>query len=105
MTYLFDSQGRFIAIELNEGLFTVEGKNIGRYLRNAGIYVDLTGRYLGEIININRLAADRNSRHHQTSFGRQNRSPDIDSHSADVKRHSPSALPPGYEDISPERLR
>ncbi|MGE5548924.1 MAG: hypothetical protein ACM3ZC_00130 [Bacteroidota bacterium] len=98
MNFLYDSRGQHVASEVNGLLYTAAGRNIGRYLDKYGVFVDLEGRYLGEILCINRLVQDRNSRYRGMSLGA--------SSSRGVLRLyerprgcSPLPLPPGFEDI------
>ena len=61
MKYLFDSKGRHIANFINNQLYAPTGENIGHYLEKEEIFIDFSGRYLGEIILDNRLMYNRSS--------------------------------------------
>jgi len=50
MERLFDSDGKHIANFRDGELFTPSGKNVGHYSDEHGIFVDIYGRYLGEIM-------------------------------------------------------
>lgn len=71
MEYLFNSKGKHIATFSNGLLYNSIGRNIGCYLNNEKIFIDLQGRYLGEIINTNRLAYCVNSCYDNSNFGNQ----------------------------------
>ena len=55
MTDLHDSHGKHIANLVNGQLYDTHGRNIGHYLTREGIFIDMKGRYLGEIVNKKRL--------------------------------------------------
>ncbi|MBB4398487.1 hypothetical protein [Bradyrhizobium sp. ERR14] len=63
MQYLFNSRGQHIANLVNGQLHAPTGQNIGHYLEGQAIFIDMRGRYLGEIIFENRLLSRRNSPH------------------------------------------
>lgn len=69
MKYLFNSQGNHIANEVNGQLHATTGQNIGHYLPDYGIFIDMRGYYLGEIIFENRLMSNRNNGYRNTCFG------------------------------------
>jgi hypothetical protein len=69
MIYLFDSHGKHIANHVGAALHSPRGRNIGHYVESAGIFVDMRGRYLGEIVNGNRLMYNRSSSYRSTNFG------------------------------------
>jgi hypothetical protein len=50
MKYLFDSTGRHVANLVNGQLHAPTGENIGHFLPDHGIFIDISGRYLGEIV-------------------------------------------------------
>jgi hypothetical protein len=66
--FLFDSQGRHIANEVSGRLHTPVGKHIGHFMAPLGIFVDLNGHYLGEVVRANRLMSDRRSPHRAADF-------------------------------------
>jgi hypothetical protein len=68
MTYLFDSRGRHIANLVGKQLHAPTGENIGHYLENQQIFIDMQGQYLGEIIFDNRRMHNRSSPHLGTNY-------------------------------------
>jgi hypothetical protein len=68
MQFLFDSRGRHVANEVNGRLHSPTGKNVGHLLTKLGVFVDLEGRYLGEVVQANRLMENRRSPHKATAF-------------------------------------
>ena len=50
MIDLHDSHGRHIANFVSGQLHDVQGRNIGHYLENEGIFINMQGYYLGEIV-------------------------------------------------------
>ena len=69
MDYLFDSKGRHIANLRNGQLHAPSGRNIGHYLDAHDIFIDMSGRYLGEVVLENRLLYRTNSTHQSVSYG------------------------------------
>jgi hypothetical protein len=70
MKYLFDSNGRHIANEVAGQLHALDGSNIGRFLAQQRIFIDRSGRYLGEIVGDNRLMCNPASAFESVRFGR-----------------------------------
>jgi hypothetical protein len=68
-TYLFDSRGQHIANLIGDQLHAPNGRNIGHLMKNQGIFIDMHGHYLGEIIAGNRLMYDRSSGYQSMNFG------------------------------------
>jgi len=69
MNYLFNSRGEHIANLVGEQLHAPLGKNIGHLLSAHGIFIDMHGRYLGEIVHGNRLMFNRSSPYRGMNFG------------------------------------
>jgi len=69
MEFLFDSRGKHIANFVNGQLHAPTGQNIGHYLEPQGVFINMSGRYLGEIIQNNRLMYNQNSAHKNTNYG------------------------------------
>jgi len=69
MKYLFDSTGRHIANLVNRKLHAPTGENIGHFLPDHGIFIDMSGRYLGEIVYNDRLMYEGTSPYRSTNFG------------------------------------
>ncbi len=69
MEYLFNSRGQHIANLVGEQLHAPTGESIGHYLSEQGFFIDVSGRYLSEIVRGNRLVFKRASPHRSTNFG------------------------------------
>lgn len=50
MVDLHGSYGKHIANFVNGQLYDIHGRNISRYLPDKGIFIDMHGCYLGEIL-------------------------------------------------------
>ena len=103
MLHLYNSQGLHVATEANGYLYSKTGKLIGRYLERLGVYLDLHGRYLGEILCLNRLAFNHDSRYLNASFDPCTYHGAIGPHEK-PKDFSPLPLPPGFTDVDLERV-
>src|SRR5215217_4247379 len=71
MQYLYNSKGNHIANFANGQLYASGGANIGRYLPTEKIFVDLEGRYLGELVHNDRLMYKIGSSYRSKVFGDQ----------------------------------
>jgi hypothetical protein len=60
-TCLSDTHGQHIANLIGEQLHAPTGQNIGHMVKNQGIFIDMQGRYLGEIVAGTRLMYSRSS--------------------------------------------
>lgn len=69
MKFLFDSHGKHIANFANGQLHSTSGKNVGHYLESYKIFIDMSGKYLGEITFENRLLFNTQNSYRGTSFG------------------------------------
>lgn len=69
MKDLHDMNGKHIANFVNGQLHNVRGTNIGHYLEHEQIFIDMHGRYLGEIVNEDRLLYYKASPYMNTNFG------------------------------------
>lgn len=69
MKFLFNSKGKHIANLVNDQLHAPTGQNIGHFLKNYNIFIDMSGRYLGEVIFENRLMYNTASPYRSTNFG------------------------------------
>lgn len=69
MEFLFNSRGQHIANLVNGQLHAPTGENIGHFMQNQNIFIDMSGRYLGELIQGNRLMYNRTSPHRNVSYG------------------------------------
>ena len=61
MIDLHDSHGRYIANFVSGQLHDVQGRNIGHYLGNEGIFINMQGYYLIKIVDKRRLLYNNNS--------------------------------------------
>lgn len=103
MQLLFDSRGTFIATEEGGHLHSRAGGNIGHYRQSERIYIDLLGRYLGEIVLGNRLLDNRRSPFRKAGLAVQGT---YDSIGSIGNPGSAGAIEPqdGYADIASARL-
>jgi hypothetical protein len=69
MQFLFNSRGRHIANLVNGQLHAPTGANIGHFLNDYRIFIDMAGRYLGEVVQENRLLYRTASPHRSVSYG------------------------------------
>ena len=69
MVDLHDSHGRHIANFVNGQLHDIHGRNIWHYLAKEGIFIDMHGRYLGELVDKKRLLYRNNSPYRAVTFG------------------------------------
>ncbi len=68
MKHLFDSKGRHIANLDGTDLYAPGGRHVGRQVQE-GVFADLEGKYLGEVVSDDRLVYDPASPHLGTNFG------------------------------------
>ena len=68
MQFLFDSRGRHIANEVSGRLHAPAGQHVGHFMATLGVFVDLQGHYLGEIVRANRLMVKSRSPHRTADF-------------------------------------
>ena len=69
MKALHDISGKHIANFVNGQLHSVRGGNIGHYLEREQIFIDMHGRYLGEIVNGNRLLYNKQTSYKNMNYG------------------------------------
>lgn len=69
MQFLFNSRGKHIANFVSGQLHAPSGQNVGHYLENQQIFIDMDGRYLGEIVSDNRLMRSNHSGYASANFG------------------------------------
>ena len=102
MIHLYDSEGQHIATLDSSQLYSVFGRHIGEYLDDAGIFVDLEGRYLGEIVQNDRLLDDPTSPFHEQTFPAP---PERDSIATSVQTAQHRIkLPEQYADVDRRKL-
>jgi hypothetical protein len=104
MQYLFDSDGNHIANFANGELYARTGYNIGHYLPAQRIFIDMRGRYLGEIVRNNRLLYNVSSRYRQTTFSANATRSSIGNYGNPGKQNNIGRLM-GYENVPKSRLR
>jgi hypothetical protein len=98
--YLYDSRGRYIAVEQAGHLHSKSGRNVGHWLDRQGVFVDLKGRYLGELVAGNRLLVNKFSEHQFTTFGHFGNYGSVGRYE-DPGRIGIMGLPSGYVDVDP----
>lgn len=69
MDYLFDSRGRHVANRVGDQLHAPTGPNIGHWRDQEEIFIDMQGRYLGEIVQTDRLMYRSASPYRSVNFG------------------------------------
>jgi len=104
MQYLFNSGGHHIANFVNDELYAPTGHNIGHYRLQEGIFIDLHGRYLGEIVRRDRLLYNLTSRYRSTTFSASATHSSAGAYSNPGNQSTIGNLT-GFEDIPPSRLR
>lgn len=103
MEYLFDSRGQHIANLLNGQLHAPTGQNIGHHLEKQNIFIDMRGRYLGEIVNKNRLLYRTNSPYQSVNFGSYGNYGNVGNY-GNPGNHGSIGMIAGFSDIAPDRL-
>jgi|SRR6266567_7905623 len=104
MEYLFNSRGRHIANLVGKQLHAPTGQNIGHYLEGQDIFIDMTGRYLGEIVNRNRLMFNRQCPYQSTNFGNYGNYGNAGNY-GNPGNHGNIGTVSGFEDISEDSLK
>lgn len=103
MKFLFNQRGQHIANFVNNQLHHPHGRNIGHFLPDHDIFIDMNGRYLGEIIHDNRLMSRRNSPYKTTNFGIYGNYGNVGNY-GNPGNHGSIGTIGGFEDIDPTRL-
>lgn len=103
MQYLFNSRGQHLANLVNGQLHAPTGQNIGHYMKSQGIFIDMLGRYLGEIVFENRLLSRRNSPHRSVNYGNYGNYGNVGNY-GNPGNYGSIGTPGGFEDIPMERL-
>jgi hypothetical protein len=104
MQYLFNSEGEHIANFVNGYLHAPSGQHIGNYLDKEKIFVDRDGRYLGEIVQTDRLMYRISSSYRSKNFGDQGTRSNVGSYGNPGSRTNIGRIT-GFDDIPPSRLR
>lgn len=103
MQRLFDSHGKHIANCMSGKLHSPAGRHIGRLVKDRNVFVDVHGKYLGEIIRDNRLLYRRNSPHRSMNIGSLGNAGSIGNFGNPGTIGSIGSVS-GYEDIPKDRL-
>lgn len=103
MKFLVNSKGKHIANFVNGQLYSTTGKNIGHYLENQNIFIDMNGRYLGEIVCENRLMKCKNSLYKSVNFGNYGNYGNAGNY-GNPGNYGHIGYITGFEDISPEKF-
>jgi hypothetical protein len=67
--YLFDSRGRHVANRVGDQLHAPTGRNVGHWRDEEEIFIDMQGRYLGEIVQTDRLMYRSAAPYRSVNFG------------------------------------
>lgn len=103
MQFLFNSRGNHIANFVNGQLHSTRGSNIGHHLEQHGIFIDMRGRYLGEIVHENRLMYNRSSGHRPVNYGSYGNYRNVGNFGNPGNEGSVGSIG-GFEDIPLDRL-
>lgn len=98
MERLFNSKGQHIANFQDDKIYLPQGNHIGYYLKDLEIFVDLHGKYIGEICDKNRLFFKMTSPYRTTNFGVRGSSGNIGNY-GNPGNYGPFAIPAGYKDV------
>lgn len=104
MKYLFSNTGEHIANLVNDQLHAPGGENIGHFLPNYGIFISMSGQYLGEIVYDNRLMFNRSSGYRSTNFGAYGNYGNAGNY-GNPGNPGNIGLTGGYEDIAADWMR
>lgn len=104
MQFLFNSSGKHIANLVNGQLHAPSGQNIGHYLEGEQIFIDMRGRYLGEIVSGNRLMRSNHSAYASVNFGNYGNYGNAGNYGNPGNAGSVGSFG-GYSDIPTDRLR
>lgn len=103
MTPLHNSRGEHIANFVNGHLHATSGENIGHYLAAQKIFIDMSGHYLGEIVNGNRLLCRQSSPHRNAMWGVGGNVGNVGNF-GNFGNIGNAGMPGGYEDIPEGKL-
>ena len=67
--FLFNSEGKHVAVVWSGSLYDADGKNLGRWDEGLEAFLDRDGSYLGQIVEENRLARDLSWPYKHMNFG------------------------------------
>lgn len=98
MEFLFDSKGHNIANFVDGQLHALNGRNIGHFLKVEEIFIDMHGRYLGEIVQTNRLLYNIHSSYRAMNFGLYGNYGNVGNY-GNPGNYGVIGLPGGYKDV------
>jgi hypothetical protein len=101
--FLFNSRGQHIANFVNGQLHAPTGQNIGHFMEAQSIFIDMHGKYLGEIVYENRLLYRRNSPHRSVNYGNYGNYGNVGNY-GNPGNHGSIGSVGGFEDIPEEQL-
>ena len=104
MKFLMDSRGEYIASVIDRRLYSPAGDNIGHFLPELDIFIDQSGRYLGEIVSGDRLMFGVASPHQAVGFAIGGKYGSIGCCSRPVRRPDIGHVA-GFADIPADRLK
>lgn len=99
MKFLFNSKGEHVANFIDDQLYTPNGNNMGHFLKVSGIFIDMNGSYLGEIIRENRILKNINSPYKSVNYGNYGNYGNIGNY-GNPGNHGNIGVIGGYEDLS-----
>lgn len=98
MKCLFNKSGHHIANFVNGQLYAPTGQNIGHYMESEEIFIDMHGRYLGEIVYADRLLYSKGSPYRNINFGSYGNFGNI-GNCGNPGNHGAIGMPGGYRDV------
>lgn len=98
MKRLFNSKGKHIANFSNGQLYSPRGSNIGHYNEQNKIFIDMKGKYLGEVVREDRLMYRRNSPYKNINYGNHGNYGNIGNY-GNPGNHGSIGAVPGFDDI------
>ena len=104
MQFLFDSRGKHVANFVNGQLHAPSGSNIGHYLADHRIFIDMSGRYLAEIVLENRLMRNVHSNYAAVNFGNYGNYGNVGNYGNPGNYGNVGSIP-GYQDVPENDLQ
>jgi hypothetical protein len=99
MQFLFNSYGEHIANLVNGQLHSPRGQNIGHYINEDNIFIDMRGKYLGEIMNDDRLLYNQYSPYKNVNYGNYGNYGNVGNY-GNPGRKGRIGLYSGYKDVN-----
>ena len=104
MNFLFNSKGQHIAnFVQGKRLHAPTGENIGHYLEDKKIFIDMEGQYLGEIVFNDRLMYNRSSQYRSTNYGNHGNFGNAGNH-GNPGNHGSIGTVGGFDDVQADWL-